>query len=386
MTVDSLPIEDPVRWAAAIHSDRRDRPTRLVWIESPDPRAMPGAPEEVGTAKAVFGLETLLSPAGRGDPWQEWLEMARLLESLGGPGPMLDPATGRWFEREHLSSWSEPKDAESDGADALQLPDEILWSIRATRREGGRGVWLTTEGLARLGLPELEMLEVPEELADVGAALLDGLSGLACVTPPPRDRAWVVGPSLEVSARTLDEVIETIDERSAGSRRHRGGEVPPGAGGLIDALVVCGAQPRGSYRRIWTAPIEVLRALIDGAAVHRSPRAAARQQRLAQRRLDLVDAALVASPDVKVQLAAGDHGSERFWGVVTQSLGSGWSVQPLDLAGRPAAGESERLVARGQVVDWRIELDGAVHGPEDAGPLSNLLGTGPSVAPTGSVE
>jgi len=369
-TLEPLPPDSRIRWAAAIHPETRTGPTRLIWIEDADPTASLGGPDGVAGADAVVGIETLLPAANSGDPWAAWLDLARSLQAIGVDGPLLDPITGRWFDPPTIRRLLE---ARSPGAsDGLPLPDEHLWSVRAARLDGGRGVWLATEGLARVGLPELEMLEVPEGLADAAAALIDALAGLACEQPPPRDRPWTVGPRLAVAARTPEEVLETIDERSAGSRRHRGGRVPVASGDRIDSIVVCGTEPRGRYRRIWTAPIEVLQAVAGGSAVHRSDRAALRQHHLAQRHLDLVDASLEARVGATVSIAGGGEDGTQ-WGRILQAIGDRWSVQPVDLAGRPAIGEPESFVGRRDVVDWRIEIGGVPYGPEDASRLSDTL-------------
>lgn len=368
-TVEAIPMPEPVRWAVAVHSAQPGRPTCLLWAEQADPAAVSGGPVGTADAEVVVGIETLLPAPEAGDPWAAWLEMARALDSIGADGPMLDPLTGRWFDRELLEAWF----TEADSPEAPGLPDELLWSVRAARREGGRGVWLTTEGLARIGRPELEMLEAPEELADVAAALLDGLAGLSCECPAPRRRAWTIGPDLVVSAQSPEEVLETTHETSAGARGRRGGRASSAPGDTTGSVVVCGGEPRGSYRRVWTSPIETLEAVSRGAAIHRSDRAATRQRRLAQHRLDLVDASLQRAGDSRVLIAGGGSSNASVWGVVVQALGDRWAVQPLDLAGRPAVGEPETLIARQDVVDWRIEIDGVVHGPEEAGLLADLL-------------
>jgi hypothetical protein len=77
-----------------------------------------------------------------------------------------------------------------------------------------------------------------------------------------------------------------------------------------------------------------------------------------------------------VLLAGADEGTSILWGVVERVLGDRWSVQPLDLAGRPAVGEPEAIIARSQVVDWRVEIDGLVHGPEEAAQLAEALAKG----------
>lgn len=366
--IETLSLPPPVRWAAAIHPDAGGDPTRVVWTETADPRAMPEAPDAVAAAAIVIGIETLLPTPDTGDPVATWLDLAEALRDLGADGPILDPITGRWFDAQAIAQWT--------GTDREERPEELLWSIRATRRESGRGVWLSTEGLARLGRPELEMLEVPEDLADAAAALLDSLAGQACDAAPPRHRGWMVGPDLEVVVRTPEEVLETVDERSAGSTVDREGQVPTAHGSEIESVVVCGAEPRGAYRRIWTAPTEVLQAVMRGSAVHRSRRAAVRQRRLAQRHLDLVAAASSPSSSARVLLAGADEGTSILWGVVERVLGDRWSVQPLDLAGRPAVGEPEAIIARSQVVDWRVEIDGLVHGPEEAAQLAEALARG----------
>lgn len=371
--VERVPAEPPVRWAVVVHAEDGSIPSRIVWAEEVDPTAIGDAPSGATDAAMVIGVETLLPDPERADPIRAWLEISRQLWEIGADGPLLDPATGRWFERGLRERWI---------ADPSSSPaEELLWSVRATRRRGAGGVWLTTEGLSRIGRAELELVETPEELADAGAALLDSLAGLACESPPPMGVPWSIGPALDVAVRTPEEVLETVAESSAGSTAHRDGRVPIARGGEIDSLVVCGAEPRGRYRRIWTSPIEVLQAVAKGAAVHRSRRSAARCAHLAQRHLGSVDDALGSPGKPRVLLAGATEDESVVWGVVVQTLGDRWSVQPLDLEGRPAAGTPEILLRRDQVCDWRVERDGGMFGPDDVEDLAGRTEGGAAARP-----
>jgi len=368
--VEVLPAVPPVRWAAAVHPPDPGRPTRLIWFEDADPVATPEAPEGVATAAMVVGIESLLPPIERGDPLDAWLELARAVGGIAGAGPILDPITGRWFGPEERRRWLDGPDADP--------PDEILWSVRASRRRDGRGAWLLTEGLARLGRAELEMLEVPDELADAGAALLDALAALSLEAEPPVGEGWSIGPGLVVTVQSPVEVLETVDAASVGSSVDR-----RGLDG-VRSLAVCGAEPRGTYRRIWTAPSEVLRRVAEGAAMHRSGRVAARQQRLAQRHLALLERSLGGSGR-RVLIAATEAGAEGppCWGEVEGVVGSRFAMRPVDLSGRPAIAEPERIVAPSEVADWRVEIAGAVHGPEEASRLGQVLDHAESPASDG---
>ena len=94
----------------------------------------------------------------------------------------------------------------------LEPAVESLWWVSASQREPGSPAWLKTSGLNRLGLPELEFLEVPVPLVPTSAHLLDELAArIAEDGPPPPGTRMAVGPELELRA-VLDHHCEQPEE------------------------------------------------------------------------------------------------------------------------------------------------------------------------------
>ena len=126
-------------------------------------------------------------------PVADWGLVLRTIGwSWPGTPAVHDVELSRWIMREEMV---EPLLAD----EKLEPAVESLWWVSASQREPGSPAWLKTSGMNRLGLPELEFLEVPVPLVPTTAHLLDELAArIAEDGPPPPGTRMAVGPELEL--------------------------------------------------------------------------------------------------------------------------------------------------------------------------------------------
>ena len=289
---------------------------------------------------------------------------------------IIDATTGRWFDR------SEIDESLMDGE--LGAPDDVLWRVQAvsSAEDLDTGtVWLFTRGLLRCGLPELEILELPGRHAAEGAKLLDAIAGLLVEdgTPPP-EVPYPIGPDISVAFVPWTEVASTLDPDSLGSEADRialSQETPNPLRSRRAAI--CGLEPKGSFRRIWTWPEEAIRGIAaPDVTVFRSDSSTHRTAVLARRSWgDAVSAFEASGPEgsessvvLLVGIPLGEDGQGRVehgWvqAVAVDSKGGKGRLLRAAVDGRTQGTEVE--FAADRIDGWRLVRGTLAVGPEHPG-------------------
>ena len=332
----------------------------------------------ISSAKWCVVVESLLSSA---EPLPGWI---RLAEVVGGDEKtiaVMDATTGRWFSRrEMLEEILDPDIGPSQ---------DVLWKVQviSSNEELTVGlVWIMTRGLSRCGIPELEMLEVPGPLASAGVRLLELLGGVLLEDGmPPPEIPYPIGPDLNVAMIPWKEVVDTLDPDSLGSvedRKALSQELPNPF--LARRAVVCGTEPRGTFKRIWTHPSEVLEALrAPDVVVYRSDFEVRRSASMARRSWARAVEAWKSGSEASVLLAGIPVGRDS-----TGRIEHGWvQVDRVDadsgrgrllretLDGRSSGGEI--TFDAGDIDGWRLVQGDRILTPEDLpfGALTDMGGS-----------
>jgi hypothetical protein len=353
----------------------------IAWCERARevPRGIGG---ELATAMAsckwVLRVQTILSSE---EPAAEYFMVMGL---LGGALPdviaVLDVVTGELhgrtrLEREFLAEGCEPVES-------------FLWRLsRYEHPKQGELALLGTAGLARCGLPELELVEVPTELADAGAVLVHSLAGLMFENGAPMPGEVVeVGDDLRVTLRHAHEASECVRDGEPGSAAWRTGALE---GGLtefgVPRAAVCGIEPEGSFKQVWRWPRGVVERIAAGRAVlymtQQNVRAAQRRARASWGSFAMAFASLLRSTDAALrELAArafvvqapvpGDKTPrvEQSWFQVRRIAHDSIEVTVVDRpVTRPDLDPGAPLTLKADSVsDWRVELGDALYGPGEA--------------------
>lgn len=127
-----------------------------------------------------------------------------------------------------------------DGRGALRLADWVL----VPRSVGVRGAWLTTKGLGRFGLPELQALDVPPELAEPWSRALTGVASalLARWSTRLREAGW---PALVTLPSRLEFTVADVGTAYGEPR-------PPG--GLVAVELALSPSPPSQDSFLTVAP------------------------------------------------------------------------------------------------------------------------------------
>ena len=301
--------------------------------------------EAIAAARWCVVVESLLST---GEALADWTRLAAVVGGDDRAVAMMDATTGRWFSRADLRN--EVFDAE------LGPPEDVLWRIQviSAHEELDAGqVWILSRGLNRCGLPELELLEVPGNAASAGVRLLELLGGLLLEDGmPPPEIPYPVGPGLDVAMIPWPQIVETLDPESLGGVQDREAlsqETPNPL--LARRAAICGPEPRGAFKRIWTHPADVLAALgAADVAVYRSDSEVRRSATMARRSWARAVEAWKAGPNASVLLAGipvGEDSSGR--------IEHGW-VQVDDVDPDGGRGRLLRETLDGQSSGGRIEF------------------------------
>lgn len=269
-SVEPLDPPDPaMRWMSLLE---RPEGGVLLWLEpavpiEPDP-ATPSPP-------GLSGCRWVLGVQSRIEAPELFAPLTRLFKAAADrAAAILDPATGRWVFGAELARVRDRH---------WRVPAEWAWSTRSVERPGGDLVWLFTEGLGRVGRPELELLEVPRALAAAGAALLDALAALVIEAPPPPEARWQVGATEWVVLQRADEVASRLAALAPGSIADRD-RLLVRSGGCEGRAAVCDPQPRGVYTQAWTPPERLLERVLSGEArLFRSDEESERSRRESRR-------------------------------------------------------------------------------------------------------
>jgi hypothetical protein len=351
----------------------------VLWAE----RAMPADPEQIPddamrACRWVVGMQTVLEPG------EQHAEYFHLVAMLAGALPelagILDVVNGRRYTRRELET-------QFLAADAVPN-DEFVWTITAIAPDEGEDapMMLFTTGLARCGLPELELLEVPGRHAQTAAVLMNHVASLLLEEPPPAPGIPMeIGPDLQVALVPWRSYARHMRDETPGSeafRRLAGGD------GTLEGVraVITAPEKQGAYRSVWTWPKAVIERMEAGSAVlYASEHAAIATQRRAQRtfpafatahaslrRADSADVATLAGTSFHVRAPVGgaDEHERREQGWFQVRAVEGDAVQG-SLVDTPVtradmhAGDVVRI-ARSEITDWRVLLPDGVYGP-DAG-------------------
>ncbi|MFM2163805.1 MAG: hypothetical protein RL325_242 [Planctomycetota bacterium] len=359
--VEPVPVEDD-RVAWAFGCSLPSRAARLmVWCEhalegvSPDGRA--------SDARWVLFVETLLE---RDRAVADSVALAAAVARAGGARTKLvfDPGLGVAWGSAEIASLFLAKDGPVD--------ERHLYRVELTARDRKDGpFWIATVGLARLGKPELELLDVPANRLRVGLELVDALAARSVEEElPPAGVPFDAGEGLRVALVPAHEAIEALAPSAPGGAADRR-SLPPGP-----RAAICAAGKRGAFRQVWMPPLEALDLLASGqAGLFIAPRVSAVRARLARetlgvfRRLHERRHLGAAEFLAKVARAGAADAREHCW-IAVDALGpeggSGVSMQ---------AGEATRRVefAVADLSDWRVlgmspELPEI--GPENAGAVA----------------
>lgn len=353
----------------------------VIWAEhalSADSAQLPD--EKMRTSKWVIGMQTVLE-AG-----EQHAEYFHLVAMLAGALPeltgMLDVANGRRYTRAEL-------DTQFLAADAVPN-DEFVWTITAISPDESdeSPMMLFTTGMARCGLPELELLEVPSKHAQTAAVLMNHVASLLLEEDPPAPGdPFEIGPDISITMVPWREYAQYMQDETPGSIAFRRVAGSQGDGTLQGVrAVVCAPERQGTFRKVWTWPSNVIHMMEEGRAVlYASEHAAMATQRRAQRTWPAFATAFAslrrsAAPDIAelaprafhVQAPVGgadlEDRREQGWFLVQKFDGDTVEASLVDDPVTRAdvhAGDSVRIL-RSDITDWRVLLPDAVYGP-DAG-------------------
>ena len=377
-TIDVLEIQstpdDKHPWSLAVRIPGHPCP---VLVACEKTKRMDEVPESLRPAIAASRWSLVMESLIEGeDARGGWSRLARIPGARKDVIAIIDATTGRWFDRREI------EDSLLD--EELGAPEDVLWRVQAVSSDedlDSGSVWLFTRGLLRCGLPELEILELPGRHAAEGARLLDAIAGLLIEDgAPPPEVPYPVGPDLSVAFLPWSDVASTLDSESLGSEADRialSQETPNPL--RSRRAVICGIEPRGSFRRIWTWPEDAIRAIAaPDVRIFRSDQSTHRDTMLARRSWGDAVAAFEASrtqdSDQSVVLLVGiplDEDSEgrveHGWlqAVEVDSNGGRGRLLRATIDGRSAGTEME--FASDQIDGWRLVEGTPGAGPDDAG-------------------
>jgi len=374
-------------WAMVVEIPGVTSPV-IFWAEP----ALPADPSQLpdpamAACKWVIGMQTVLEPGEASE------EFFHLMSMLSGAIPdlagVLDVANARRWPRKELEE-------QFLAADAVPN-DEYLWTITAVadREDDDAPMMLFTTGLARCGLPELEVLEFPSRHSQAAAILVNHVASLLLESPPPPPlEPMEVGPDTSVALVPWQACAQFMDEGTPGSRAFRDIAAQHGDGSLTGVrAVICSPEPRGQFRKVWAWPKETLERMEDGRAVlFASERSAAATERRAQRtwpafatafasvrRSERPEVAALAGTAFHVQSGVGavdaEDRREQGWFVVKgfdhDVVEAALSEEPVTAEGMHA-GDVVRIPRTG-VTDWRVILPEEMFGPDRSGALLEAI-------------
>jgi hypothetical protein len=364
---EPLPIEDDrVAWAFAFSLPMRSARV-MMWCEQAVDGASPDG--QASDAKWVIFIETLLA-AER--PVDDAVALAATVARSGGGRTKLvfDPGLGVAWARADIDALFLGESMYGRGA----LVDERhLYRIELVARDRARGpYWIATIGLARVGKPEIEMLEVPIDQVRAALELVDALAARFVTEPMPYAGVpFEAGPDVRLALVPVGEAIETLGLNCAGDANDRRGLAPG------PRAAICAAGKRGSFRQIWVTPTDELARLArNETGLFLAPRVTEARERIARRGWSAFMRAHAehgANPTaaflVKIARGEGDGAREHLWISVETATGAGGRGH-LSIAGEPPA----RIdFALGDIGDWRIvglRADLPEVGPESVGLLT----------------
>ena len=189
--VETIDPESPeVAWAIVVQVGARRMPL-LVWAEP----GRPLSPEDavvIGVEHPTWliGVETILD---QDDPLADYSIIIHWLAKSFPASAMLDVNTQQWFPAASRQALF--------GDEGVEPRAETLWTIHVVSDESRSNCWLHTHGLHRCGRPELELLNVPGELAVAGCELINTIAEamLDRPAPPPPGETWPIGVEFDIT-------------------------------------------------------------------------------------------------------------------------------------------------------------------------------------------
>jgi hypothetical protein len=377
-SVEPMPVDEPsIPWAFSFEVEGRGSRI-LLWCEHAQPGQSPD--DRAPDARYLIVLQTILEPstpddarraaAVGGSVWPASLaDLVRLAATaataVGADRVRLlfDPQLGLVYSAEEcarLFLGGHPS------AGAL-VDERHLYRIELRSRGRGTPVWITTSGLARVGKPELEILEVPEPLTAAALQLTDALAARFISEELPHAGVpFEAGGDVAVALVPASEAAGTVASDVAGSSgdRTRLGPIPRAA--------ICAAGQRGAFRKVWSTPVEALERLVrHDAGLYLSLRVVEVRERLARGTWSAFVAAHAAhgsnaTVDFLVNVARGQQGPdpqadtprEHVWLTVDRATADGGVATSVH------TGSVGFAVA--DVGDWRVV--GLLDGGESIGP------------------
>lgn len=363
-----------IQWTAAIQLPAASGLTYpiILWVEPA--RHGDDHPASAAGCSWVIGVETLLD---QNDPLISYNALTRTIAGAFRNVPaILDINTSIWRDRHELQ-----REYLSDPG--MEPPAESLWTIHAVQQQnnaqGDCMAWLHTHGLWRCGLPELEMLEVPVAYTRAAAMLLNDVAELLLEQAPsqPHD-IYEIGSDLAVTFQPWENIAPYLSDGVPGAMRDRDGVDNRAHTGV--RAVVCSTEPKGTYRKLWTWPQEVIHKLQSGdAALYQTQRASERQAKLAQRCWARFQQAFDSAKAHQRQAgflvkagfdftASGESQREHLWLEVEEIDQSSIKATLLnDPVGAVAVRRGEKVnITIAQVSDWQVQTETAAYGPESA--------------------
>ncbi|MBY0587728.1 DUF4026 domain-containing protein [bacterium] len=256
-----------------------------------------------------------------------------------------------------------------------------LFSIHKVRStpEGAvpASYWVHTHGLERAGIPDLEILSVPQPLLGASCELLDAVADLWIeFGTPDAEISFAIGNSLEIAWRPWQAMAAELGTYDVGGREYRGPQY--GHCGLRAVLVEPNQTPEG--RVVWEPPISLLRRVSRAeTTLYKTVQESKRMARLARERWG-VFGILFASPHpeswrfaIKLNFPMDDdprHGEHLWFDVV--------GIRPGEVLGRlvsiPSHVKRQSLSGTTwhelkKLSDWRIVTPAGVFDPENAAAL-----------------
>ncbi|HWB21060.1 MAG TPA: DUF2314 domain-containing protein [Phycisphaerales bacterium] len=281
--ISALPADSEVRWGCVCEFSRLNQPV-LLWCEAAKPVSSEDVPEDrAKECRWVIGVQTALDFE---DPIADFASLIHLLAKAFPECPALfDADVGLWHSRGALDRFA---------SHAFAVPaNELLWTIhvvsnalKQTAQSAGEHsahAWIHTHGLARCGLPDLELLGVPEELLNVAAQFLNLLVELVMEMGLPDPGEIVsVGEGIEIAFVPVHTAVRMLEEGAPGGKNDRGG--PADAAHMGTRAVVC--DPK-AIRAGNPCPVDALRKIAEGSTtLMLGDRATLRRARLASHHWD----------------------------------------------------------------------------------------------------
>lgn len=341
-------------WSLAFKLGEHPVPV-VVWVEDviENPEGQPAFAQD---ARWMVGIQTVLDP---NDPLPTWTGLITLLQDItGGMVALLDVETEQWFDGAEVAAHLQGEEATAE--------EGMLFRVHATstdeQPETAQSVWLHTVGLMRCGRTELEMLEVPGQHVQTAHELLKALGALFIVRgiPGPGEN-FDAGIGINLCLQDWSSQAETLSPDSIGKREHRvllGGSDSSENPLLHGRAVVCGAEPRGDLRKIYTWPVDAITRLERGeAAIERTRAWTVARSREAQARwpvlLEGMREGLVGRACIAVEVPGG--GREHVWITIddaTETLLSGRLLSaPASLPYEPGSVLESTV---DQLIDWAL--------------------------------